>query len=499
MSPSIMLPTDLALSKIPGIFTIVDVETTGMRAASSRVIDIGIIRIENGVVTKTFQSFVNPGFKIAWTSTMITGITNDDLDGAPSFEDIAYTLYDLFEDAVVVAHNAAFDYSFLKAEFARCGIDFKKDVLCTVKLSRVLYPGERRHNLDALISRFGFTCEARHRAYPDADVLRQFLEHIQIAHTETEINSAIAGILYANKREYVYDRKELSKLPDGPGIYLFYGPDNELLYVGKSKHIRTRVRSHFSDDSPAEQKLMKKVSRIDFRETAGELSALLLEAYTIKRELPIHNRKLRKLKEMIAVVESIDESGYARPVLEKHELIDPQAGVISVFRSMTAARSKLRHLAKEHNLCEKLMGIEKTDRACFAHGLGKCGGACIGLESSEDYNKRFRKVFARRRIKTWPFKGTIMIDEKSSDESGIAFFVRDWRVMKAVEYDGADVSEFIPSPGTFDAYTYKILARYMLDAANKKSIKQISESELISALKHTNECNDEGEYVLEYA
>ncbi|MDB4984373.1 MAG: hypothetical protein JWM20_552 [Patescibacteria group bacterium] len=495
MSPSISFQPDSALAKIPGIFTIVDVETTGMRAASSRVIDIGIIRIENGIVTKTFKSFVNPGSRISWSSTLITGITNDDVENAPSFEDISSDIYEFFENAVFVAHNASFDYSFIKAEFARCGIDFSAETLCTVKLSRALYPRERRHNLDAVIERFGFTCETRHRAYPDADVLRQFLEHIQMHHTETEINSAISGILFAGKKEFLYDRKSLSRLPDGHGIYQFYGPDNELLYIGKSKHIRTRVRSHFSDDEPMERKLMKKVAKIECEETAGELSALILEAHRIKRDLPIHNRKLRKLREMVALVESKNAGGYLVPVIEKHETIDPQAGILSVFRSMPQARAKLREFAAKNNLCEKLLGLEKTDRACFGFGLGKCSGACIGRESADEYNKRFKAVFKSRRIKTWPFKDTIMIDEKKDDQSGIVFFVRDWRILKSFSYEGSEMGEFIASPGTFDVDTYKILARYMLDPANRRSVKQISEQEFRNSLQAL----DEGEYVIEFA
>jgi DNA polymerase-3 subunit epsilon len=157
-------------------FTIVDVETTGGSAYFSRVIEIGILRIERGEITEKFKSLINPGISVPEFITDLTGITDKQVKKAPAFEEIAEDIFPLFEDSIFVAHNASFDYKFLLAEFGRANLMFTMDTLCTVRLSRVLYPEHKRHNLSALIERFNFKCKNRHRAFDDAKVLWDFLK-----------------------------------------------------------------------------------------------------------------------------------------------------------------------------------------------------------------------------------------------------------------------------------------------------------------------------------
>jgi DNA polymerase-3 subunit epsilon len=160
-------------------FTIVDVETTGADAYRGRVIEIGLLRVEHGEVAATYKTFLNPDQPIPEFITKMTGIDESDVAGAPRFADIAESLLELFAGATFVAHNAQFDYSFLREEFRRVGLAFNLPRLCTVRLSRSLYPEHKRHNLTALIERFQFSCENRHRAFDDAHVLWQFLQHVQ--------------------------------------------------------------------------------------------------------------------------------------------------------------------------------------------------------------------------------------------------------------------------------------------------------------------------------
>ncbi len=157
-------------------FTIVDVETTGGSAVLSRVIEVGVLRVERGEVTQKFKSLISPGFEVPEIITEITGISNKMVKNAPAFEEIAEDLLILFEDSIFVAHNSSFDYKFLQAEFSRVGLSFNTDTLCTVRLSRVLYPQYKKHNLSAIIERFNFKCKNRHRAYDDAKVLWDFLQ-----------------------------------------------------------------------------------------------------------------------------------------------------------------------------------------------------------------------------------------------------------------------------------------------------------------------------------
>ncbi|MBL8029757.1 MAG: 3'-5' exonuclease [Candidatus Doudnabacteria bacterium] len=159
-------------------YTIVDVETTGGSPLLSRVIEIGLIRVEKGEVVERFKSLINPQIEIPQFITEMTGIKNSMVKKAPTFEELSENLLPLFEDSVFVAHNSNFDYSFLKAEFAKAGLVFSSETLCTVRLSRILFPQYKRHNLSTLIERFGFKCKNRHRAYDDAKVLLDFLKHV---------------------------------------------------------------------------------------------------------------------------------------------------------------------------------------------------------------------------------------------------------------------------------------------------------------------------------
>ena len=164
---------------IKGSFALVDVETTGGSPTRDRIIDIAIIRIEDGVVVETYQSVVDPEKYIPQSIYALTGITEADISRAPSFADIAPDVFGMLKGCIFVAHNARFDYSFIKNEFGRLDQKYSAKNLCTVKLSRKLFPKYRRHDLSTIIERHGFTCSARHRALGDAEVLVDFLAHCE--------------------------------------------------------------------------------------------------------------------------------------------------------------------------------------------------------------------------------------------------------------------------------------------------------------------------------
>lgn len=195
-------------------YTIVDVETTGASAKFGRIIEIGILRVERGELVRTYKSLINPGQPIPEFITGMTGIREVDVLAAPSFADVADEVLELFEDSTFVAHNAAFDYGFLKEEFKRLGYGFALPRLCTVRLSRAVYPEYARHNLTALIERHGFSCASRHRAYDDAEVLWQFLQMLEktlpaedLEKYLKRLTSAIYAVPASSKKEtFVYER-----------------------------------------------------------------------------------------------------------------------------------------------------------------------------------------------------------------------------------------------------------------------------------------------------
>jgi len=156
----------------------VDIETTGMSARKGKIIEIGIHRVENSKLVSSFETLINPGVALDPFITELTGITDGDLIGAPGFKQAAPELVEIMEGCIFAAHSADFDYSFLKAEFTRCKIKFAPKKLCTVKLSRALYPEHQRHSLDHIIKRGGFKISNRHRASDDAHVLWQFYQEL---------------------------------------------------------------------------------------------------------------------------------------------------------------------------------------------------------------------------------------------------------------------------------------------------------------------------------
>jgi DNA polymerase-3 subunit epsilon len=298
-------------AKTPLVF--VDLETTGTSPKHHRVIEVGIVRVEDGVVVAEYKTLVNPGTLVPAFITSLTGISTAMLVDAPAFDEVALEIQELLEGAVFVAHSVLFDYGFLQAEFKALGMDFSYPYLCTAKLSRQLYPRCRRHNLDSIIERYDLSAGDRHRALDDARVLHQFLEVTKASHGAETLYETMEEMVRVRRLPQHIKERQITKLPDTPGVYFFYGKKDELLYIGKSRRIRTRVRSHFAKDglSGKGRDMLSEIRRIDYQETAGEVGALILESYLIKKQNPIYNVRSRERRALYVVREDINSDGYA--------------------------------------------------------------------------------------------------------------------------------------------------------------------------------------------
>ncbi|MES2668563.1 MAG: exonuclease domain-containing protein [Patescibacteria group bacterium] len=448
-----------------GAYAFVDVETTGMSATYGQIIEIGIIRVEDSVITDSYQTLIKPDGTLPPIITSITGIMDRDLEDAPPFEAVSGRILELLTDAVFVAHNASFDYAFVKSEFARVGIRFNAKSLCTVKLSRKLYPEQRSHNLDALIERHGLAMKNRHRAYDDAYAMVGFVRSAAKEYGEELVRDAIKAVLGQRALPSALDPKLLSGLPHAPGIYIFYGAEDEVLYVGKSVDIRTRVMSHFSADrrTGKERALCEATTHIEHEETSGELSALLLESVRIKELMPVHNRRLRKAKKLAVITSTIDENGFVRAVSAyRDELTLADFGSTwGVFRTASQGKAALKAAAREHALCPKLLGLEQGAGPCFQYQLGRCEGACIGEELPASHNARLEKAFEKQRVRSWPFPGAMLLPEDPTAEEGTVYVIDQWRVQKMLTYtaDGYDEEDV---ESEFDYDSYKILVKHLL-------------------------------------
>jgi DNA polymerase-3 subunit epsilon len=273
----------------------VDLETTGATAAVDRITEIGIVEVDESGV-REWSRLVNPEAPIPAFIQRMTGITDDMVRDAPTFDRLAAEVLDRLQGRLFIAHNARFDYGFLKNELRRAGHpDFRATVLCTVKLSRRLFPEHRRHSLDALIERHGLEAQARHRALADAQLIHQFWQLLRRIRPEEELAALVKELTARPSLPAQLDSRIIDDLPDGPGVYVFYGENAMPLYVGRAKDIGKRVLSHFAGDraSTRDANLARQVRHIDWTVTGGEIGAQLKEAALIKRLQPTLNRQPR--------------------------------------------------------------------------------------------------------------------------------------------------------------------------------------------------------------
>jgi DNA polymerase-3 subunit epsilon len=269
----------------------VDLETTGGSTGVHRITEVGVVEVGPQGVSR-WSTLVDPLQPIPPFIQQLTGITDAMVRGAPTFDAIAPELFARLDGKLFVAHNASFDRGFLRNEFERVGLAFNPDVLCTVRLSRALFPAEKRHGLDALVERHALVPSDRHRALADADLLWQFWQRL---HDLVPLDALRAQIDRTLRRyRLVGDLTEdsLDAAPAGCGIYMFYGENDVPLYVGRSVRVRQRIRAHLTGErrSSKDVRLAQLVRRVDWRATGGELGALLAEAQWVAALRPSHNR-----------------------------------------------------------------------------------------------------------------------------------------------------------------------------------------------------------------
>jgi len=446
----------------------IDLETTGANAVVDRITEIGLVEVDALGNATSWSSLVNPQVSIPPFIQGLTGINNAMVQHAPLFEDLAPALFERLQGALFVAHNARFDYGFLRNAFKEAGFPFRSDVLCTVKLSRKLFPEESKHNLDALVARHGLAPGGRHRALADADLLWQLWQKLTTTLPAATFDAALEALLQRPSLPSHLDTHAIDDIPDTPGVYLFYGENDVPLYVGKSVHLRQRVLSHFNSDHKLykDMRLSQQLHRIEWRETAGEIGALLLEAQLIKDLQPIHNRALRRQRQLCAwrLQDTADDS--VTPVLSYASEGDfgHAERLYGLFSSKRKAESTLRELAEEHQLCLVMLGLEGNATAhkpCFASQLQRCKGACTGKEPAVLHQARLEAALAGLHVKTWPYSGAIGLVESNGSNKNEVHLVNNWCYLGTAKSEEAlwSLIEQAPTRPSFDVDTYKILSR----------------------------------------
>ena len=474
----------------------VDLETTGGSPVEDRITEVGIIEVDLDEVgrcrppriAREWSALVNPDAPIPPFIETLTGITNAMVAGAPRFEELADDILARLDGRLFIAHNARFDHGFLKNAFRRLDRPFRPPVLCTVRLSRKLYPGYSRHNLDTLIERHRLVVDMRHRALGDARLLWQLWQKLHDALPAEQITAAIDQLTARPSLPRHLDPDVLDTLPKTAGVYLFHGAAKGTdatdepssgeaervevrrpLYIGKAKNLRQRVMAHFTGDhlSVREMEISQQMTGIEWIETGGgtqhDLGALLTEATLVKQRMPAYNRQLRKSEDVCAW-RLVVVAGHARPSRPRWKLalarpddlfFAQDRDLYGPFAMPRQAGVTLRAIADAHGLCPALLKLDKTPpgKPCFSHQVKRCRGACVGVETVAEHTERLKQALASLALVPWPFDGPVAFREG-----------RTWHVVDGWAYLGMapdldDAKRLAVTTKPFDHDVYRLLVR----------------------------------------
>ena len=367
------------------MYAIVDIETTGGHASANGITEIAICIHDGKKVVKRFETLVNPYKEIPIYISALTGITNEMVQSAPPFEDVAADVYHLIHGKIFVAHNVNFDYSFVRYHLAAAGYDLQCNKLCTVRLGRKILPGLPSYSLGRLCRHLGIDNESRHRAAGDAEATAELFTLLLNSDSDGHIKNA----LKQNSKEQLLPpnlpKTDVDQLPYGPGVYYFHDQKGKVIYVGKAKNIKKRVSSHFTGNNPGlqRQEFLRNICQVTYQVCGTELIAFVLEAIEIKRLWPKYNRSLKRFENAYCLYAFEDQRGYLRLAVDKRrKYSDP----IYTCNSLLEGYNLLNKLIEAFSLCPKLCFIQKNNDPCMGANGSSC--ACEGVEPVDDYNKK---------------------------------------------------------------------------------------------------------------
>ena len=369
------------------MYAIVDIETTGGYAANHRITEVAIYHHDGIHITDRFHTLINPERNIPYYITGLTGITTEMVLEAPSFKEVADDIFKRLDGKIFVAHNAHFDYSFLKKELEEAGINWQCKKLCTVRLSRKIIPGLRSYSLGSLSESLGIKILNRHRAGGDAEATVKIFDQL----LRRDLDSYILKTLKRNSGETILPpnlpKEEFDRLPLLAGVYYFHNAHGHVIYVGKAINIKKRIAGHFTGDARewSRSKIRNEIHHISYELTGNELIALILESQEIRRLWPKYNQAQKFRTEEWGIFDYEDRNGYLRFSVN---VVTRGSRPLKRFGSKGNAWNFLWEKVRVFHLCPKLSGLQLAKGLCFEYQTGDCHGACMGVEAVSDYNHR---------------------------------------------------------------------------------------------------------------
>jgi DNA polymerase-3 subunit epsilon len=439
-------------------FVFLDIESTGGSVGEDRITEIGLVTVDRGEITREWSSLINPQRPIPPFIVKYIGIDDAMVADAPRFADIAQELQEMLAGRILVAHNARFDYSFLRHEFGLAGFHYHADVLCSVKLSRRLYPQYQKHNLDTLIARHRLNCEARHRAFGDARVLWDFLQLTVDEKGEAAVNEQITKLIQRPPQPPGLAIDAFDDLPETAGVYLFSDADGQVMLIGKGKNLRAKIVAQLTPGSgnSRSREIQERISRLDWIDTVGIIGAELEEIRLVAEHQPEFNSNLTTADtETIHLVDH--ESGSCSVEFLPAERISAGGDCYGLYRSRDDALAAIQAAVDKQPVCTGDLGV--AGLRCPVHAESGCDGE----EQGALLATRIRFAFARLKLPEWPFKNPVVLREEQSwpQKFRVHLFDR-WCYLGYAESE-VELTELLTSDatGAFDLTVYRLLKRLL--------------------------------------
>ncbi len=366
------------------MYAIVDVETTGGKFNEEGITEIAIYRYDGQEIVDTFSSLINPEKEIQPFVVQLTGINNKMLVNAPKFYEIAKRVIEIMDGAVLVAHNAEFDYRMLRNEFERLGYTFETQTLCTVELAQKLLPEQESYSLGKLVRSLGIPITDRHRATGDALATVKLFDLLLRKDLNNEITQATLKNIKV-KSIAPNLKRFIEETPASTGVYYLYDLVDKLLYIGKSRNMRKHLTKLITSTSPRMQELVDKIRAVRFEKTGNELVANLKEHLEILKNRPAYNKfpHKRAYSHAWTVVENSAGIKCIKVINASSKL-----PLYTTFSARKVAMLALEKASNTHNLCYKINGLDSKNSACSLAAAGICTGICENNEQLQDYNDR---------------------------------------------------------------------------------------------------------------
>lgn len=390
---------DLGRALSTTTFCVVDLETTGgSPSRGSRITEIGAVKVRGGEVVGEFQTLVNPDDLIPAYITVLTGITNQMVLEAPRVAAVLPAFLEFARDTVLVAHNAPFDVGFLKAAARDLDLEWPRfEVLDTAVIARNALTRDEVPNckLATLAARFQADTTPNHRALQDAratvDVLHGLFERLGSLGVATveEVRAFTSKVTPDQRRK----RSLAEHLPDSPGVYLFRDRLDQVLYVGTSRHLRTRVRSYFTRAETRTRmgEMVGLAQRVEGVVCATALEAQVRELRLIAGHRPPYNRR-SKHPDKVSWIKLTREPWPRLSVVPR--VLDDDADYVGPFRRRQAAESAITALHDTFRIrqCAGRMAVRPKGTPCALAEMGHCLSPCDGSVTPDDYAVEVARV-----------------------------------------------------------------------------------------------------------